>query len=131
MRPSYAPILLTVLALIFGFVAWKLDADAGSVRDALPPSLAAGSLPAPVPTSSETVLLADQTRLGSDLGSSGSTVASPSYAIRDTETLIRDVLAGTLSRAGQADELRQAVSLVRRHRCTQCLRLLETAARTS
>lgn len=127
MKPIHAPALLVAIALVLMVGAWKLGAGTGSTRDALRGSAAAVNLPTSPPTSADTVLLADQTRLGSDLRSAGAAAAGSSYAVRDTQKLIRDVSASTVGRARKADELRQAADVVRLHPCTECLRLLVAA----
>lgn len=128
MKGVSLPVVLAVLALLLAVGAWKLSAG-GSVRDALPNAGAATRAPVTAgPAAVENRLLADQTQLGADLRTAGADGTAQSSAVRDTEKLISDVSASAVSRADRADELRQAVAVVRLHLCTECLRLLNVAA---
>lgn len=128
MKIASAPTALVILALLLALGAWKLSAGGSSIGNALPDGAAAGLPVAAAPTALENRVLADQTQLGSDLRSSGPGDATESSAVRDTETLIKDLSVSAVSRANRADELRQAVDVVRLHPCAECLRLLNAAA---
>lgn len=128
-KVASAPTALAILALLLAVGAWKLSAGGGSVRNAFPDAEAATELPATAPqTAVENRLLSDQMQLGSDLRSTAPGNTAESSAVHDTEKLISDVSASSISRANRADELRQAVDVVRLHTCTECLRLLKVAA---